>query len=190
MQEPIVVILDEEEKQQVGTQIKAILDQTQSYQVRLISDFARGASSVNDTVAQLLIPVFPPAAEKAESFRASLSSIKRNIPLLPVLRPQSLSAGLDRRLLSAHDFLVTPLRDEEVQFRVTRLTLVKSREVMKAEVSDACGLAQLIGEAPAFMELKRKIQRAARFESTVLLTGETGTGKERCARALHYLSAR
>src|SRR5205085_1851123 len=57
-------------------------------------------------------------------------------------------------------------------------------------VSEASGLAQIIGEAPAFVALKRKIALVARFESTVLLTGETGTGKERFSRALHYLSRR
>jgi two-component system response regulator GlrR len=48
----------------------------------------------------------------------------------------------------------------------------------------------MIGEHPVFAALKRKISSVAQFESTVLLTGETGTGKERFARALHYSSRR
>src|SRR5437762_1567207 len=51
-------------------------------------------------------------------------------------------------------------------------------------------LAQLVGEDPAFMAVKRKIPLMARGEAPVLLTGETGTGKELCARALHYVSRR
>jgi DNA-binding NtrC family response regulator len=51
-------------------------------------------------------------------------------------------------------------------------------------------LAQLVGEDPAFMEVKRKIPLMARCEAPVLLSGETGTGKEVCARALHYASRR
>jgi two-component system, NtrC family, response regulator GlrR len=52
------------------------------------------------------------------------------------------------------------------------------------------GLVHLIGEDPAFLAVKQKLPLVAKCETTVLLTGETGTGKELCARALHYLSPR
>jgi DNA-binding NtrC family response regulator len=51
-------------------------------------------------------------------------------------------------------------------------------------------LAQLVGEHPAFLYVKQKLTLLARCDAPVLLTGETGTGKELCASALHYLSAR
>src|SRR5438552_15257631 len=52
------------------------------------------------------------------------------------------------------------------------------------------GLAHLVGESPAFVAVKQKLPLLARYEAPVLLTGETGTGKELCAQALHYLSRR
>ena len=52
------------------------------------------------------------------------------------------------------------------------------------------GLAQLVGADPVFTALKQKLPLIARYGAPVILTGETGTGKELCARALHYLSAR
>jgi len=52
------------------------------------------------------------------------------------------------------------------------------------------GLARLVGADPVFVALKQKLPLVARCGAPVLLTGETGTGKELCARALHYLSAR
>jgi len=49
----------------------------------------------------------------------------------------------------------------------------------------------LIGESPAFLELLRSVDRVARHSAvTVLIRGETGTGKELVARAIHYLGAR
>jgi len=49
----------------------------------------------------------------------------------------------------------------------------------------------LIGESPAFLALLRSVERIARFgAATVLIRGETGTGKELIARAIHYLGAR
>ena len=48
----------------------------------------------------------------------------------------------------------------------------------------------LIGEDPAFMAVKQKIPRIADYDAPVLITGETGTGKEIVARALHRASRR
>jgi two-component system response regulator GlrR len=48
----------------------------------------------------------------------------------------------------------------------------------------------LIGRSPAFIEMLRFICRYANCDAPILLQGETGTGKELVARALHYLSAR
>jgi DNA-binding NtrC family response regulator len=48
---------------------------------------------------------------------------------------------------------------------------------------------QLVGESPVFRQALQSVQRVAQFGATVLLAGETGTGKELVARAIHYLGA-
>ena len=52
------------------------------------------------------------------------------------------------------------------------------------------GMHSLIGESPPFIRALRQIPRLAQCDATVLLSGETGTGKELAARAIHYLSNR
>jgi DNA-binding NtrC family response regulator len=54
--------------------------------------------------------------------------------------------------------------------------------------SDA--LAKLVGNAPAFLDVVNQIPIVARSDAAVLISGETGTGKELVARAVHYTSAR
>ena len=51
-------------------------------------------------------------------------------------------------------------------------------------------LSEIVGESPAVAALRREILEAARTNSTVLIEGETGTGKELAARAIHRLSRR
>lgn len=51
-------------------------------------------------------------------------------------------------------------------------------------------LPGLIGRSPAFVEAVDLIRRIARYDAPVLIQGETGTGKELAARAMHYLSGR
>lgn len=49
---------------------------------------------------------------------------------------------------------------------------------------------QLVGRAPAFLQALSLIERMARYDAPVLVVGETGTGKELAARAIHYQSER
>jgi two-component system, NtrC family, response regulator GlrR len=58
------------------------------------------------------------------------------------------------------------------------------------ELKEKLGLKQLIGESPAFIAEIEKLPPLARCDATVLITGETGTGKEMFARAIHFLSPR
>ncbi len=57
-------------------------------------------------------------------------------------------------------------------------------------VSVSSGAPLLLGRSPIFLHTLRLIERMARAEAPVLIEGETGTGKELAARALHYHSAR
>ncbi len=63
-------------------------------------------------------------------------------------------------------------------------------EYMKKNTSGYCSFDNVIGESPKFRELKKSGMKAARTSFSVLLTGETGTGKEVFANAIHYSSDR
>lgn len=60
---------------------------------------------------------------------------------------------------------------------------------LEATVKDFSKL-NLIGQAPAFLRVLRLIEKCSACDATVLVHGETGTGKELAARAIHYLGAR
>ncbi|NUO83099.1 sigma-54-dependent Fis family transcriptional regulator [candidate division KSB1 bacterium] len=69
-------------------------------------------------------------------------------------------------------------------------TVAGSMESLIARLRDTLALEKLIGEAPAFLKAIAPLPFVAKGEATVLITGETGTGKELVARAIHYLSPR
>lgn len=91
------------------------------------------------------------------------------------------------------DFIITPLMKDEVLWRTNRLlgiTRIKEKEIAKKNILQKAGISQLIGSHPTFLEKISIIPQVAMTNATVLMLGETGVGKEMCARAIHYLSER
>jgi len=76
----------------------------------------------------------------------------------------------------------------EVQF--LRDQLAAENRILRHELRSERGLAQLVGESPAMRAVKAAIDQVGRTDATVLIHGETGTGKELVADAVHAVSGR
>ncbi len=91
----------------------------------------------------------------------------------------------------AYDFLEKPCAPERL-VDTARRALEKRRLVLenRALRASLLGTVRLIGESPAMKALRDRVDRIAATSADVLLLGETGTGKEVTARAIHALSSR
>src|SRR5262245_40025762 len=79
--------------------------------------------------------------------------------------------------------------DEDYRGEVTAM-FAEATHVIDDSIHIAPQGEALIGESPAFKEVLRQVEVVAPTDATVLLQGETGTGKELLARAVHQLSIR
>jgi len=150
------------------------------------------AAATVSTAPDLLILLLSDDAQASAPgiFRTLLGQM-RCPPILVV--PSSEEPGDVNLLyqLGASDYLVPPFRSAEVQPRIQRLLAYGyGRKTPVAALKEALGLKQFVGESPALLEQVQRIPQMARCDASVLITGETGTGKEVCARAIHYLSRR
>lgn len=164
--------------------------------VRDILVATRGyAVSVNRTAeapTDLIIPIVGPTEDPC-SVLMELQASMPEVPLLPILDETHLAKALDCLPPEVTDFLVNPVRGPELLARVRQLlplTLKEETERVRDRLHEAMGLDRLIGVAPTFEAVKQQILRVAKADVPVLLTGETGTGKELTAQAIHYLSER
>jgi DNA-binding NtrC family response regulator len=91
------------------------------------------------------------------------------------------------------DFLSCPFREAEFSFRVERLLQSNSRRAISSsgpKPKETLAELPLVGKSPCFLRVIDKIPALARVDQTVLISGETGSGKEVVARAIHYQSRR
>jgi formate hydrogenlyase transcriptional activator len=85
---------------------------------------------------------------------------------------------------------VARLRDMADRLQASRDQIAREKAYLETQIQTELGFEDVIGQSPALKEVLRKAQIVAPTDSTVLLLGETGTGKELIARSLHALSMR
>lgn len=119
-----------------------------------------------------------------------LAEIKKSYPKLPIIIMTAYS-DLDSAVASfqggAFEYLPKPF-DIDKAIELVRRATEESEEEEQTPAEETA--SEIIGKAPAMQEVFRAIGRLSQSKATVLLTGESGAGKEVVARALHKHSPR
>jgi DNA-binding NtrC family response regulator len=122
-------------------------------------------------------------------------SAKKNpsVPVIMVSAFGSIEAAVDAMKKGAYDFITKPFNADEL-LRVVKKALLesnKNKELLSPYFDDVHSFApDLIGGTTAIKEILRTVQKVASTDSIVLVSGETGVGKELVARAIHLASPR
>jgi DNA-binding NtrC family response regulator len=105
----------------------------------------------------------------------------------------SVETVVDALRLGAQDYLLKPLLLDDVLHKVRRLLEHKQQawelQLLRRELTRHLDFESLVGRSPAMQEICALINKVAPTNATVLITGESGVGKEVVARLLHSLSA-
>ncbi len=138
----------------------------------------------------VLMDVWMPGIDGIETLKA-LKKIDNNICAIMISGHSNIDTAVHATKLGAYDFLEKPLSLDKVLIRVKRALEMKSLEKENIKLKSSISSHwQLIGDNKRIDELRKNISRAAVSQGRVLILGESGSGKELVARALHEESER
>ncbi len=146
--------------------------------------------------AAIVCDIFMPDGDGIEVVR-ELGAINPQTPIILITAQGSIDLTVQALSEGASDFIAKPFEIGHLA-NLLRRYIAAGSEIAEAEKREAEGgmllndlsRTGLIGRSPAMVAVYKLIAQAARADATALITGETGTGKELVARAIHQFSAR
>lgn len=106
----------------------------------------------------------------------------------------SLETAVEALRAGAYDYVIKPIIHEEIKQIVKNAlrqkTLQRENIRLKRELERHYDFSHIIGESPKIKKIIDEVKKIAKVKSNVLILGETGTGKELIARAIHFSSNR
>ena len=148
------------------------------------------SSPVDTIVADVRMP-----GMSGEDVARAVHAEEPRLPVILITAHGDIRAAVGAMKLGAFDYVVKPPDEEEFRLTIERALehsrLQRENEYLRAELA-AGGIygERLIGRSAKMLAVFELIDRVARTESTILITGETGTGKELVAQTIHYKSRR
>ena len=117
-----------------------------------------------------------------------------SLPVVMLTAFATVDLAVEAMRQGAFDFITKPFTPEGVlavaKRAVERAELLRENDRLRGEIGRLGISDEILGDSPAMSRLRERVARVAPTNATVLITGETGTGKELVARAIHKLSAR
>ncbi len=202
MEEARILLVDLDPLSDLGFNLKEILESSKTPQIRLKQEsIALGkpdlleraiSGPISDFNPNLILLILPSAcAQQVCKLTQWICGKPNPSPVMAIIggdRPEDL---MDLLRSGVADFVTPPLKPIDVLPRLWRLLRREPQEEARVRaLKESIGLRQLVGKSPCFVVELDKIPLVAKCNATVLISGETGTGKELFARAIHYLGPR
>ena len=188
---PRIAVLDDEPRM---VDIIGMVLRREGYDVQPFSEPAAALSALEKQPFDLLLTDLKMPGLDGVDVLTRARELDPELPVILITAHATLQTAVEAMRRGAFDYVEKPFDNTELKTLVKRALDVRrlSREnrYLRAELAQRHSLEAVISESAAMREVFDLARRAARSRSTVLLTGESGVGKELVARAVHFHSDR
>ena len=186
----ILIIEDEKSLKEV---LRILLEE-EGYEITAASNGLEGMDYIENDIFDLVVTDIK--MPKADGFEV-LKKVKGIAPSTIVIMITAFGtteSTIEAMKLGAYDYIHKPFKIDEIRHVIQKAfekkNLSEELSLLREKIKSSFGLENLVGKSRKMQELFNLIQKVAQSNSTVLITGESGCGKELVAAAMHNLSPR
>lgn len=186
-----ILIVDDENRMR---ETLAIILDGQGYEVKQVGDGVTALEVLEQEIYDLLITDLRMDPISGIDLLREVQNRGIQISVIMITAFGTIESAVEAMKLGACDYLTKPFQRDEILLKV-RSAIEKQRlarrvEFYEKQFGENYALENIIGCSEQMREVLQTIQTVANSDTTVMITGETGTGKELVAKAIHNLSRR
>ena len=167
---------------------------TMNYRVDTARDRASAISQIDSKKYDLVLCDVRLGPDDGFEVLAHCRERHPNLTVTLITGYGTVETGVEALRAGAFDLLTKPLIDQELEMSIDRALsqreVIKENKRLKAQLDKQFGLENIVGHDPRMQRVFDMIDSVADTKATVLITGESGTGKSMIARAIHRRSER
>lgn len=186
-----VLVVDDEEI--IRDSISYILE-SEGYEVDKAENGKVAYEKIKEKHFDLVITDIEMPAMKGTELLEKIKTLDPQTAVIIITAFGSLDTAITALRNGASDYILKPVEFDELLIKVKRLFEIKDllieNKVLREEINRKYDFDNIVGKSPAIKKVFDMIQAVAETDSTVLISGNSGTGKELVARAIHFRSKR
>ena len=186
-----VLVVDDDASLRRVTQMQL---EEAGYEVFTAADAAAGLAVMDASAPSLVITDMKMPGLSGIDLLRELRSRYPETPVILITAFGTVQTAVEAMRAGAYDYITKPIDYNELllvlERALERSSLLEQVHNLRATLDDKFGFESIIGRAKPLLRVLHMARRAALTDSVVLLSGETGTGKELLAKAIHHNSRR